>query len=131
MRLLLSRRRARLYVYALRAPLLVPYFRMISLSPHYVSLVAFLFYNKLLHSVHPCSWPFSQHSEVKGGPQRARTRTIRAVGVSRNSAARECASPEIREDAPHFITNTHVMLHSVCTLSGDVGFRCGGARGLL
>jgi hypothetical protein len=41
---------------------------------------------------------------VKGGPQRARTRTTRAVGVARNSAARECASPEIREDAPHFIT---------------------------
>jgi hypothetical protein len=77
---------------------------MFSLSTQYVSLVVSFFFKKPLHSVHSCSCPFSQHSEVKGGPQRARTRTTRAVGVARNSAARECASPEIREDAPHFIT---------------------------
>jgi hypothetical protein len=37
--------------------------------------------------------------ERRKSPQRARTRTTRAVGVARSGAARECASLEIRSDA--------------------------------
>jgi hypothetical protein len=74
--------------------------------------------------------PFSQHSEVKCGSQRARTRTPRAMGVARSSAARECASPEIREDARR-ISSQYSCHVTVCMYAPRaIGFRRDGERRL-